>query len=69
MSKFDGERMIVEFPSLENRELSPPVAFIFRLRVAAGISEVPLPFLAVFPASFVHVAVSPLLCVRRCLCR
>lgn len=69
MSKFDGERMSVEFPSLENRELSPPAAFIFRLIVVADISEDPLPFLEVFPASFVHVAPPPLLCVRRCLCR
>lgn len=67
MSKFDGDRMSVEFPSLENKELSVPAEFVFRLKVVVDISDVPLPLLEVFPASFVHVAL--LLCVRRCRCR
>lgn len=69
MSKFDGDRMSVEFPSLENKEWSVPAGFVFRLKVVVEISEVPFPFLEVFPASFVHVTPPPLLCVRRCRCK
>lgn len=56
MSRFGGERINVELPSLGNNEVSPPGTFKFKFIVA--VSEAPLP-LAIFPASFVHVTAPP----------
>uniref|UniRef100_A0A3B4E7L1 Uncharacterized protein n=1 Tax=Pygocentrus nattereri TaxID=42514 RepID=A0A3B4E7L1_PYGNA len=61
------KRISVEFPSVENSELSPPAAFMFKLNVVVVVSEAP-PFPMIFPASFTHVAPPPLMWVRRCLC-
>ncbi len=56
MSRFGGERINVELPSVGNKEVSPPGTFRFKFNVA--VSEAPLP-LATFPASFVHATAPP----------